>query len=103
LAEDSIWLVRMAYGHMNLTTTVIHNCHTVMEIGGTSNKSIKNIILQNYKLYLYLRRSHIKYPAIFIIRKLLSKLFQLRLNTRSSDCYTSPFVGHDIAPRSIND
>lgn len=51
---------------------------TNMSMGGTSNKSIKNIVLANIECYNSLIRNKIKYPLLIIFFKIIRKIFQFR-------------------------
>ena len=51
----------------------------VMNSGGISNSSIKNILLANYECYKILKYYNFKYPIIIILKKLLRKVKQLKL------------------------
>jgi hypothetical protein len=54
---------------------------TNMTMGGTSTKSIKNIIIANYECYKSLRKNNIKYPLIIIFFKIIRKILQIRFGT----------------------
>lgn len=97
LAEDSIWLVRMARMHSSLRTAVIQNCHIVMETGGTSTRSFRNIIIQNHKLYRYLRKENVRWPIVFVARKLLIKVTQVRLISKRVQYASDRFVRDHVA------
>jgi glycosyltransferase involved in cell wall biosynthesis len=84
-AEDSIWLVKMALLNQNIKIKALKGYFTIMESGGTSNANIINIIMQNMKLYKWLKINHISRPVVFIIRKIMLKVKQIRFNIKTLD------------------
>lgn len=50
-----------------------------MKLGGESTKSYRNIYLSNFEVYKILKNYNFSFPIILILKKLLSKLMQLKI------------------------
>jgi len=76
LAADYEVLLRLLGTH-KIRTQYIPNVMVKMRLGGTTNKSIKNIINQNKEILRALKQHHYKYtPALIILNKLLNRTQQ---------------------------
>ena len=51
----------------------------VMRSGGTSTKSLKNIIVSNYEVIKSIKENNLKINLIYVFLKILRKIFQLKL------------------------
>ena len=50
-----------------------------MRSGGTSTKSVKNIIVSNYEVIKSIKENNLKINLIYIFFKILRKISQVRL------------------------
>ena len=55
----------------------------LMRIGGESNKSIRNILVGNRFVYKAFRKNGVKYPWLYLPKRMLAKLLQYRVENRS--------------------
>ena len=78
IAADYELLFRFMYKY-DATSKYLPKVIAKMRAGGTSNKSLNNILISNYEVYKSWRVNGLNISPLIIIRKPLSKIVQLRM------------------------
>ena len=67
------------FGINKVYSKYINKTFVVMRSGGTSTKNILNILKSNYEVYKSFKINNKRVNILFILRKILSKILQLRI------------------------
>lgn len=78
IASDYDLMLRLLY-FCNYKIYYLNKFILKMNFGGESTKSYKNIYLSNFEVYKILKNYNFSFPIILILKKLLSKLMQLKI------------------------
>ena len=78
IASDFEFMLRIFVVN-RVKSKYINRTFVVMRSGGTSTKSLKNIIISNYEVFKSFKENKLKINLIYIIIKILRKILQLRL------------------------
>jgi glycosyltransferase involved in cell wall biosynthesis len=78
IASDFEFMLRVL-GVNQVKSKYINRTFVVMRSGGTSTKSLKNIIISNYEVFKSFKENNLKINLIYIFIKILRKILQLRL------------------------
>ena len=78
IASDFDFMLRIL-GLNQIKSIYLDKILIVMRSGGTSTKSLKNIIVSNYEVIRSLKENNLKINLIYLILKILRKIFQLKL------------------------
>ncbi len=77
IASDFEFMLRIL-GVNRVKSKYINRTFVVMRSGGTSTKSLKNIIISNYEVFKSFKENKLKINLIHIIIKILRKILQLK-------------------------
>ncbi len=75
IASDSELMLRFIGKH-RIATKYIPHVTVKMRLGGTTNKSIANIIKQNHEIYRAARKNEISLSLFYLVHKLQNRLLQ---------------------------
>lgn len=75
IASDFELMLRI-FGKNKIIPKYYNKTFVVMRSGGTSTKNLKNILLSNYEVYKSFKINQINFNPIYIIIKLINKIFQ---------------------------
>ena len=64
------------YGINQIYSKYINKTFIVMRAGGTSTRSIFNIIISNYEVYKSFKINNMKINIFYIFKKIFSKILQ---------------------------
>ena len=78
IASDFEFMLRVL-GVNQVKSKYINRTFVVMRSGGTSTKSLKNIIISNYEVFKSFKENNLKINLIYIFTKILRKVLQLKL------------------------
>ena len=78
IASDFELMLRF-FGINKVYSKYINKTFVVMRSGGTSTKNILNILKSNYEVYKSFKINNKRVNILFILRKILSKILQLRI------------------------
>ena len=67
------------FGINKVYSKYINKTFVVMRSGGTSTKNILNILKSNFEVYKSFKINNKRVNILFIFRKILSKILQLRI------------------------
>lgn len=77
IASDFEFMLRI-FGLNKVNSKYLDKTFVIMRSGGTSTKNIINVFKSNYEVYKSFKINKTKVNIIFILRKMLSKIFQLK-------------------------
>ena len=75
IAADYEMILRLFYKH-KITAAYLPLTTYFMQIGGTSNKSLTNILLKSKEDYFSIKKNGISFPLVTLLNKNLRKLPQ---------------------------
>lgn len=78
IASDFEFMLRVL-GVNQVKSQYVDKTFVVMRSGGTSTKSLKNIVISNYEVFKSFKANNLKINLIYIFIKILRKIFQFRL------------------------
>ena len=78
IASDFELMLRF-FGINKVYSKYINKTFVVMRSGGTSTKNILNILKSNFEVYKSFKINNKRVNILFIFRKILSKILQLRI------------------------
>ncbi len=78
IASDFEFMLRVL-GVNQVKSQYVDRIFIVMRSGGTSTKSIKNIIISNFEVFKSFKENNLKINLIYIFLKIFRKILQLRL------------------------
>lgn len=67
------------FGISEVKSLYLDKILVIMRSGGTSTKSVKNIIVSNYEVIKSIKENNLKINLIYIFFKILRKISQVRL------------------------
>ena len=78
IASDFEFMLRVL-GVNQVKSQYMDRIFIVMRSGGTSTKSLRNIVISNYEVFKSFKENNLKINLIYIFLKILRKILQLRL------------------------
>lgn len=78
IASDFDFMLRI-FGISEVKSLYLDKILVIMRSGGTSTKSLKNIIVSNYEVIKSIKENNLKINLIYIFFKILRKISQVRL------------------------
>ena len=78
IASDFEFMLRVL-GVNQVKSMYVNRTFVVMRSGGTSTKSIKNIIISNYEVFKSFKENNLKINLMYILIKIFRKILQLKL------------------------
>ena len=77
IASDFEFMLRI-FGVKRIKSKYINKTILVMRAGGTSTKSLMNIMISNYEVYKAFKINNLRISVFLILRKILRKILQIK-------------------------
>lgn len=77
IASDFEFMLRI-FGVKRIKSKYINKTILVMRAGGTSTKSLMNIMISNYEVYKAFKINNLRISVFLILRKILRKISQIK-------------------------